>query len=163
MPELTRNPRGFRSGTGPGDTMAMESGAHHARLVPCRKVVPMHAIHRSCNIAVLSLILIAAAATLPGCATDRQVINQANEAHAGLEPAVMDDPELTNYLQAVGNRIIAAAKQLDEAGTGPKAHTSEQSGWMFSKDMKFHFVNSKTINAFTTGGEHMYVYNELFQ
>src|SRR5204863_1566080 len=53
--------------------------------------------------------------------------------------------------------------QLDEAGTGPKAHTSEQSGWMFSKDMKFHFVNSKTINAFTTGGEHMYVYNELFQ
>jgi predicted Zn-dependent protease len=34
---------------------------------------------------------------------------------------------------------------------------------MFSKDMKFHLVNSKTLNAFTTGGEHMYIYNELFQ
>ena len=34
---------------------------------------------------------------------------------------------------------------------------------MFSKDMRFHFVNSKTINAFTTGGEHMYIYTALFQ
>jgi predicted Zn-dependent protease len=34
---------------------------------------------------------------------------------------------------------------------------------MFGSDMKFHFVNSKTVNAFTTGGNHMYVYNALFQ
>jgi predicted Zn-dependent protease len=34
---------------------------------------------------------------------------------------------------------------------------------MFSKKMQFHFVNSKTLNAFTTGGEHMYIYTELFQ
>jgi predicted Zn-dependent protease len=33
---------------------------------------------------------------------------------------------------------------------------------MFSNKMKFHFVNSKTLNAFTTGGEHMYIYSELF-
>src|SRR5262245_47147346 len=31
------------------------------------------------------------------------------------------------------------------------------------KDMKFHFVNSKTLNAFTTGGEHMYIYTALFE
>src|SRR5262245_7725600 len=31
------------------------------------------------------------------------------------------------------------------------------------KDMKFHFVNSKTLNAFTTGGEHMYIYTQLFE
>jgi predicted Zn-dependent protease len=34
---------------------------------------------------------------------------------------------------------------------------------MFSNRMQFHVVNSKTINAFTTGGEHMYVYNALLQ
>jgi hypothetical protein len=34
---------------------------------------------------------------------------------------------------------------------------------MVSDRMKFDFVNSKTLNAFTTGGEKMYIYNELFQ
>src|SRR3954466_4548046 len=34
---------------------------------------------------------------------------------------------------------------------------------MFGKEMKFHFVNSKTLNAFTTGGEHMYIYTQLFE
>jgi predicted Zn-dependent protease len=34
---------------------------------------------------------------------------------------------------------------------------------MFTSRMKFHLVNSKTVNAFTTGGEHMYVYSALFQ
>jgi predicted Zn-dependent protease len=29
--------------------------------------------------------------------------------------------------------------------------------------MRFNLVNSKTINAFTTGGKHMYIYNEAFQ
>jgi predicted Zn-dependent protease len=34
---------------------------------------------------------------------------------------------------------------------------------MFSDDMKFHVVNSSTINAFTTGGEHMYIYSALIE
>jgi predicted Zn-dependent protease len=34
---------------------------------------------------------------------------------------------------------------------------------MFAENMRFHFVNSDTLNAFTTGGEHMYIYTELFQ
>ena len=34
---------------------------------------------------------------------------------------------------------------------------------MFSDKMQFHLVNSKTVNAFTTGGEHMYIYDALFQ
>ena len=35
---------------------------------------------------------------------------------------------------------------------------------MFDKNaMQFHFVNSKTLNAFTTGGQHMYVYTALFE
>ena len=83
--------------------------------------------------------------------------------HQQLEPAVIEDPELANYLQQVGDRIIASAKELDRQGYGPKSHKSSDNSWMFGDKMKFHFVNSKTLNAFTTGGEHMYIYTELFQ
>src|SRR4051812_37248144 len=89
-----------------------------------------------------------------GCATDKQVIGQANQFHQNLEPAVIRDPELTSYIQRVGDRIIAAAKQLDQQGFGPASHKKEDSKWMFS-GMQFHFVNSGTLNAFTTGGNHM--------
>jgi len=107
----------------------------------------------------------AVAYTVVGCVTDKQVISSAVQANSQLEPAEMTDPELSNYLQTLGNRIIASAKQADAAGLGPPTHTDtkEDSSWMFSNQMQFHFVNSKTVNAFTTGGQHMYVYNALFQ
>jgi len=99
-----------------------------------------------------------------GCATDKQVISQANEFHSSLQPAVINDAQLNQYIQTVGDRIIAAAEALDKQGFGPESHKKESSAWMFDQGgMKFHFVNSKTINAFTTGGNHMYVYTELFQ
>lgn len=102
---------------------------------------------------------------LGGCAvTDRQVIDQADQAHSGLKPAVINDRELADYIQAVGDRIIDAAREADRAKVGPPAHFNDQERqWMFSNRMQFHFVNSKTLNAFTTGGEHMYIYTELFQ
>lgn len=100
---------------------------------------------------------------LPGCASDRAVISNANQAHADLEPAVIHDSELSAYLQTVGERIIASARTLTGEGFGPEAHRKEDSSWMFSSNIRFHFVNSSTVNAFTTGGEHMYIYNELFQ
>ena len=99
-----------------------------------------------------------------GCANDKQVIGQANQFHSNLEPAVIRDPELNRYIQTVGDRIIAAAEALDKQGFGPTSHKKENAAWMFAKGgMQFHFVNSKTINAFTTGGNHMYIYTELFQ
>src|SRR5206468_6585679 len=67
------------------------------------------------------------------------------------------------YLQNVGDRIISSANELDKQGFGPASHKTGDNSWMFSNKMQFHFVNSKTVNAFTTGGEHMYVYNALFQ
>ena len=97
-----------------------------------------------------------------GCATDKNVIAQADQVHGSLQPAVMDDPELANYMQQVGDRIIDVAQELDKQHYGPKSHFSEKDDWMFSNRMKFHLVNSKTLNAFTTGGEHMYIYLELF-
>jgi len=115
------------------------------------------------GLTIKALALAALTASLGGCASDRSVISQANQVHDGLKPAVMEDPELTAYLQKIGDRIITAARKLDAEKFGPDSHRSEDSKWMFSHDMKFHFVNSKTLNAFTTGGEHMYIYNELFQ
>src|SRR3954471_21080096 len=111
-------------------------------------------------IPLLALIFAAA-----GCAvTDRQIIDQADNAHTGLSPAVINDPQLADYIQAVGDRIVRVAEEADRDKVGPKSHFNDPDReWMFSKRMKFHFVNSKTLNAFTTGGEHMYIYNALFQ
>lgn len=110
---------------------------------------------------IFALVMMAALGA--GCASDKQVISQATKTHKGLEPAVVTDPELVAYISQIGDRIVAVAREEDRAGRGPKAHKDgEDPGWMF-EGMKFHFVNSKTLNAFTTGGKHMYIYNELFQ
>jgi predicted Zn-dependent protease len=111
----------------------------------------------------LVLLIVVGLGFASGCATDRQVISQAASVHQGLEPAVMNDPQLAAYLEKVGQRIVDVADELDKQGYGPSSHKKgEDTSWMF-KDMRFHFVNSKTLNAFTTGGKHMYIYNELFQ
>src|SRR4029453_8643492 len=75
-----------------------------------------------------------------GCASDRSVISQANQVHDGLKPAVMEGPELSSHLQSVGDRIIASARKLDAKDYGPDTHRSEDTKWMFSPNMKFHFV-----------------------
>jgi predicted Zn-dependent protease len=98
-----------------------------------------------------------------GCASDAQVMQAASGMHQQLEPAVIEDPELAQYLQQVGERIISSAKDLSQQGYGPKSHKSADTNWMFGEKMRFHFVNSNTLNAFTTGGEHMYIYTELFE
>ncbi len=109
---------------------------------------------------ILTAVLVLA--PLSACATDRQVIAQANDAHRELEPAVLDDPQLAGYLQEMGDRIIVEAKKLSDQGFGPASHRKEDDSWMFT-DVKFHFVNSETLNAFTTGGDHMYIYTQLLQ
>ena len=109
------------------------------------------------------LLLLVTGFFATGCATDAQVMQAASGMHQQLEPAVIEDPELANYLQQVGERIISSAKDLSQQGYGPKSHKSGESSWMFGDKMRFHFVNSNTLNAFTTGGEHMYIYTELFE
>jgi predicted Zn-dependent protease len=99
-----------------------------------------------------------------GCeVTDRQVIEQSDQFHESLQPAVIRDRSLDSYINQVGERIIEAARECHEEKIGPKAHFDEDTSWMFSRKMQFHLVNSKTLNAFTTGGEHMYVYTGLLQ
>jgi predicted Zn-dependent protease len=101
---------------------------------------------------------------LAACATDKQVRSQADQTHAQLEPAVMKDQELVDYLQAIGARVVAAAQELDKEHVGPKTHfdQKEDNSWMFSHD-QFHLVNSDQLNAFTTGGSHLYVYCQLME
>lgn len=98
-----------------------------------------------------------------GCASDRMVIDNANQMHGQLTPAVIQDPTLSGYVQTLGDRVIAVARELDRADPGSKGHTSGESNeWMFS-GIQFHLVNSETLNAFTTGGKHVYLYTELFR
>jgi predicted Zn-dependent protease len=97
-----------------------------------------------------------------GCASDKQVISQAADVHKSLSPAVIEDEVLVNYIQEVGDRIIEQAAKLSASGKAPKKHYEGDNSWMFGEGMRFHFVNSKTLNAFTTGGEHMYIYTQLF-
>ncbi len=112
---------------------------------------------------ILPGILAISMSVLNGCATDKQVIAQAADVHGTLKPAVMTDPELSKYIQTVGDRIVNAAREMYQSGYRPKKKVTEDSSWMFSKGMQFHFVASDTLNAFTTGGEHMYIYSKLFE
>ena len=100
-----------------------------------------------------------------GCANDKKVIAQADSTNQGLAPAEFQDPVINEYINRIGDRIVAAAKEADAAHYGPKTHfvSNESNAWMFSSKITFHLVNSQTLNAFTTGGNHVYVYNALFQ
>jgi predicted Zn-dependent protease len=106
---------------------------------------------------------------LAGCATDRQVIAQSAQENQELAPAVIQDADIKNYLDSMGRRIVEAAKVADANHAGPPAHfkKGEDNSWMFDgwwqNDAGFHLVNSKTLNAFTTGGNNLYIYSQLME
>lgn len=111
------------------------------------------------NVAALLL-----ACLVTGCmASDKQIVQQASQFDSGIRPAVIGQPRTNDYLQQIGGRIILAAKQLDAEHVGPKQHFQDKDrAWMF-QDIRFQLVNSKTVNAFTTGGHYVYIYDALFQ
>jgi len=111
---------------------------------------------------LLALLTLIVPAVGVGCASDANVIAQANSAHDQIEPAVVTDAQLERYVQAVGDRIVAAARELATEGFEKERLYDEDPSWMF-EEVKFHLVNSKTLNAFTTGGQHVYLYSELFR
>ena len=112
---------------------------------------------------VLPLLVLAST----GCSflrpTDQNVIGQANQVHGSLEPAVIRDPVVQRYMDAIGDRIVQGAIALNEEGKEAKAQRGQDNSWMYNGGVKFHLVNSQTLNAFTTGGQHIYIYNQLFQ
>ncbi len=114
---------------------------------------------------VFACSVIVALSLLCGCASDKKVIAQADTFNASLAPAEEKNAELNAYFTQIGRRVQLAAKQADAAEYGCSSHFKkrEDVAWMFSDKVEFHLVNSKTLNAFTTGGYHVYVYNQLFQ
>lgn len=97
-----------------------------------------------------------------GCANDKKVIAQAADAHKDLDPAVLKDPQLAEYIQKVGTRVVNSARDLVQEGYQKDRVFAEDPQWMFD-EVQFHLVNSETLNAFTTGGQHVYLYSELFR
>jgi predicted Zn-dependent protease len=124
-----------------------------------RAAAPAMRLHATLS-ALLFLVLVPFVAA--GCATDSSVRAQAADANKELEPAILNDAELVGYMQDIGKRIVASAKERDAAHDGPKTHFEEKNDWMFSTE-EFHLVNSKQLNAFTTGGTHLYIYTQLMQ
>src|SRR4051794_6431281 len=90
------------------------------------------------------------AQTSPG---DQTLISQANALHRTLSPAMVNDPPLRAYLGQISGRMLAAAREVAKE-RWPNSAAEE---WMFSKDMQFHIAQGAVPNAFTTGGNHVYV------
>jgi hypothetical protein len=117
----------------------------------------------------LRVVLLCLAA-LGGCAgqavspTDQTLIQEADQLHARLEPAVVEklDPRLKRYFEQIGARIVAAAKELDQQAI-IQSREQGSNEWMFAKEIGFHLVDSAQPNCFTAGGKHIYIYDGLFQ
>ena len=95
--------------------------------------------------------------------SDQAVIGQANQVHSQLDAAVIRDAGVQRYMDAIGERIIDGAIEYEKEGRASEEHAAQDNSWLYSGDIQFHLVNSKTLNAFTTGGQHIYIYNQLFQ
>ena len=93
--------------------------------------------------------------TTTGCRGPRPArafVEQARRLHTdALVSAVAREPDLSEYVQLLGSRLVAGARDAaPEKARDP----------MFART-KFHVVNVATVNVFTTGGEHVYVYAGL--
>jgi len=119
-------------------------------------------VNRLLSLALVMTLALCAGVGCKASSFDSSVVDSANQFDTALTPAEMQRPEINQYLQAIGARIVAAAKEADRQNYGPSTHKEGKTDWMF-QNVQFHLVNSKTLNAFTTGGDHVYVYNELFQ
>ncbi len=121
---------------------------------------------RTVPLILATLLLAATALTTTGCgaaasAGDRAVIDQAQAFHRALQPAVMEEEaRVKAYVQQIGQRVVLAAKDYYAQMPNKPVDSSE---WMFSKNIQFHLMSSRVINATTAGGEHVYIYNALFQ
>jgi Zn-dependent protease with chaperone function len=88
-------------------------------------------------------------------AGDQALIEQAEALHRSLTPGIADDARLRGYMQQIGARLLAAAKDVMREQFSSKA--VEESDWKYSRDIQFHVAKSGIPNAFATGGHHVYV------
>ena len=96
--------------------------------------------------------LLLASAGCHGPRPAKAFVEQARRLHSdALVSAVSRDPSLSEYVQLLGDRLMAGAREA----APDKARDPLYAG------MKFHVVNVATVNVFTTGGDHVYVYAGL--
>lgn len=98
------------------------------------------------------LLLLSAVAGCNGPRPAGAFVRQADRLHAdALVSAVSRESTLAEYVQLVGERLMAGAReQAPEKSRSP----------MFAR-MKFHMVDVATVNVFHTGGDHVYIYAGL--
>src|SRR4051794_18775839 len=100
-----------------------------------------------------ALVVATFALAMGGCSmlqtSDKAVLEQAQGFDQGIKPAEIKDAQIIAYMNRIGDRIIAAARQSDKDHWGPPAHFNEKEAedWMFT-GVLWHLVNSKTLNAF---------------
>ena len=127
------------------------------RITPLRQAMPTKCSH--IQTAVLRAFSLAAALLLlSGCASApapaREFVAQAQLLHDdALSQAIISDRDLEDYIQQIGQRIIAAASEA----------APDKTSNPFFADVQFHLVDSDVPNVFATGGKHIYVYAGLFK
>lgn len=101
---------------------------------------------------VVTCLLLSAAGGCNAPRPARAFVEQAQRLHTdALVSAVAREPDLNEYVQLLGERLIEGAREAaPEKSRDP----------LFAR-MKFHVVDVATANVFTTGGEHVYVYAGL--
>src|SRR6188768_3070280 len=78
--------------------------------------------------------------------TDKAVMAQAQQVHGELKPAVMQDAQVQAYMDKIGERIVRAAGEYnkDPKKTEDKRNKADNA-WLYSGEIRFHLVNSKTL------------------
>ena len=83
-----------------------------------------------------------------------EFVQQAQYLHDnGLRTTIVTDDVLTGYFNDVGKRIVGAATAVNANNTRDPTLSN----------MRFHLVASDVVNAYGTGGGHIYIYNGLLQ
>jgi predicted Zn-dependent protease len=83
-----------------------------------------------------------------------EFVQQAQYLHdTGLRSTLVSDKIITDYFSDVGRRIIAGASLVNANNTKDPTLAN----------LQFHLVASDVVNAYSTGGGHVYIYNGLLQ
>jgi hypothetical protein len=102
----------------------------------------------------LLFLVLAAAGCQSGPRPTPEFVEQAELLHQNaLRQAVVGDRDLNDYFAEIGKRVVAGATAANPANTRDPTFAA----------MQFHLVGSDVVNAFGTGGRHVYVYNGLVQ
>src|SRR5437016_2828602 len=100
-------------------------------------------------VVLLCLFVVALVGCQSGPVPKANFVAQAEVLHQqALRTTVVSDPELNEYVNELGRRVIAGATAADAGNTRDPTLAN----------MSFHVVGSPMINAFTTGGGHIYLY-----